>query len=87
MAMIAEDDDTITAETLDELKAAMVDELLSEMDEVESFETVTETFDYSIDGDEMVATDSYGEELTFVRLEAQSAVEAISWGQIKAKLR
>ncbi|MBN64752.1 MAG: hypothetical protein CME20_25620 [Gemmatimonadetes bacterium] len=87
MAMIAEDDDTITAETLDELKAAMVDELLSEMDEVESFETVTETFDYSIDGDEMVATDSYGEVLTFVRLEAQSAVEAISWGQIKAKLR
>ena len=87
MAMIAEDDDTITAETLDKLKAAMVDELLSEMDEVESFETVTETFDYSIDGDEMVATDSYGEVLTFVRLEAQSAVEAISWGQIKAKLR
>ena len=87
MAMIAEDDDTITAETLDELKAAMVDELLSEMDEVESFETVTETFEYSIDGDEMVATDSYGEVLTFVRLEAQSAVEAISWGQIKAKLR
>ena len=87
MAMIAEDDDTITAETLAELKAAMVDELLSEMDEVESFETVTETFDYSIDGDEMVATDSYGEVLTFVRLEAQSAVEAISWGQIKAKLR
>ena len=87
MAMIAEDDDTITAETLDKLKAAMVDELLSEMDEVESFETVTETFEYSIDGDEMVATDSYGEVLTFVRLEAQSAVEAISWGQIKAKLR
>ena len=87
MAMIAEGDDTITAETLDELKAAMVDELLSEMDEVESFETVTETFEYSIDGDEMVATDSYGEVLTFVRLEAQSAVEAISWGQIKAKLR
>ena len=87
MAMIAEDDDTITAETLDEFKAAMVDELLSEMDEVESFETVTETFEYSIDGDEMVATDSYGEVLTFVRLEAQSAVEAISWGQIKAKLR
>lgn len=87
IAMIAEDDDTITAETLDELKAAMVVELLSEMDEVESFETVTETFDYSIDGDEMVATDSYGEVLTFVRLEAQSAVEAISWGQIKAKLR
>ena len=87
MAMIAQDDDTITAETLDEFKAAMVDELLSEMDEVESFETVTETFEYSIDGDEMVATDSYGEELTFVRLEAQSAVEAISWGQIKAKLR
>jgi hypothetical protein len=57
------------------------------MDEVESFETATETFEYSIDGDEMVATDSYGEELTFVRLEAQSAVEAISWGQIKAKLR
>ena len=87
MAMIAQDDDTITAETLDEFKAAMVDELLSEMDEVESFETVTETFEYSIDGDEMVATDSYGEVLTFVRLEAQSAVEAISWGQIKAKLR
>ena len=87
IAMISEADDTITAETLDELKANTVDELLVDMDEVAAPPLATETFEYAIDGDEMIATDSFGDPQSFVRLDAQSAVEAISWGQIKALSR
>jgi len=83
MAMISEDDDAITAETLDELKADSVDQVVGIMEE---FDFGTETFDYEIDGHEMLATDSSGEPLSFVRLDAESAVEDISWGQIKATM-
>jgi len=87
IAMISEADDTITAETLDELKANTIDELLADMDEVAVPPLETETFEYAINGDEMIATDSFGDAQSFVRLDAQSAVEAISWGQIKAMSR
>ena len=87
MAMISEGDDIITPETVDEFKESMVDDFLSDMEGIEPFETETETFEYSIAEDEMIATDSYGDAQTFVRLEAQSAVQAISWGQIKANSR
>ena len=87
IATISEDDDTITAETLGELKSAMVDELLTDMDEVAAPLFETEIFEYAINEDEMFATDSSGDPLSFVRLDAQSAVEAISWGQIKAMSR
>ena len=83
MAIISEDDDAITAETLDELKADSVDQVVGIMEE---FDFGTETFDYEIDGHEMLATDSSGEPLSFVRLNAESAVEDISWGQIKATM-
>ena len=82
LARIAEDEDTVAPETLDEWKATMIEELLTEMDEVGAFET--ETFEYAINGDEMLTTDSIGEPLVFVRLDARSAVDAVSWGQIKA---
>ena len=87
IAMISEADDTITAETLDELKANTVDELLADMDEGAVPPLATETFEYAINGDEMIATDSFGDPQSFVRFDAQSAVEAISWGQIKALSR
>ena len=63
----------------------MIEELLTETDEVEAFET--ETFEYAINGDEMTTTDSGGDPLVFVRLDARSAVDAVSWGQIKAMQR
>ena len=84
MANILEDDDTITAETLEEFKAAIVDEALGDSEDDEQMEGETETFDYVIDGLEMIATDSFGDLLSFVRPNSESAVEAFSWGQIKA---
>ena len=91
MAMISEEDDTITAETLDELKADTVDQIVVffagiMVDFTEEFGFGNETFDYEIDDHEMIATDSSGEPLSFVRLDAESAVEDVSWGQIKATM-
>ncbi len=90
MAMISEDDPTITAKTLEELKAAMVDEILTDMDESDLFDFAddndTEIFAYNLEGQELTATDSFGDTVSYVRL-GQSAVEAVSWGQIKAMSR
>ena len=86
LSMIVEDNpDSIDApESLEEFTASLAAEIAAEMttDLLE-----VETFVYSIDGDEMTATDSDGEPLVFVRVDAGSAVEAYSWGQIKALYR
>ena len=46
-----------------------------------------ETFVFSIDSDEMTATNSVGDTLVFVPSDARSMVEASSWGQVKALYR
>ena len=46
-----------------------------------------ETFVFSIDSDEMTATNSVGDTLVFVHSDARSMVEASSWGQVKTLYR
>lgn len=90
LSMIVEDNpDSIDApESLEEYTAALVESFAAEITaEMATDLLEVETFVYSIDGDEMTATDSVGEPLGFVRVDAGSAVEAYSWGQVKALYR
>ena len=90
LSMIVEDNpDSIDApESLEEYTAAQVESFAAEITaEMATDLLEVETFVYSIDGDEMTATDSVGEPLGFVRVDAGSAVEAYSWGQVKALYR
>ena len=75
-------------ESLEELKALVVDQMTSMFlllaDKPAEFGMELETFVFSLDRDEMILTHSDRETLVFTRVDASSAIEAFSWGQIKA---
>ena len=75
-------------ESLEELKALVVNQFVSMFqlfaDKPAEFGMEEETFVFSLDRDEMTLTHSDRETLVFTRVDASSAIEAFSWGQIKA---
>jgi hypothetical protein len=75
-------------ESLEELKALVVDQMISMFlllaDKPAEFGMESETFVFSLDRDEMTLTHSDRETLVLTRVDASSAIEAFSWGQIKA---
>ena len=75
-------------ESLEELKALVVDQMTSMflllVDKPAEFGMEEETFVFFLDRDEMTLTHSDRETIVFTRVDASSAIEAISWGQIKA---
>ena len=75
-------------ESLEELKALVVNQFVSMFrlfaDKPAEFGMEEETFVFFLDRDEMTLTHSDRETLVFTRVDASSAIEAFSWGQIKA---
>lgn len=75
-------------ESLEELKALVVNQFVSMFrlfaDKPAEFGMEEETFVFFLDRDQMTLTHSDRETLVFTRVDASSAIEAISWGQIKA---
>ena len=75
-------------ESLEELKALVVNQFVSMfqlfVDKPAEFGMEEETFVFFLDRDEMTLTHSDRETLVFTRVDASSAIEAFSWGQIKA---
>ena len=75
-------------ESLEELKALVVNQVASVFvllaDKPAEFGMEEETFVFFLDRDEMTLTHSDRETLVFTRVDASSAIEAFSWGQIKA---
>ena len=75
-------------ESLEELKALVVNQFVSMfqlfVDKPAEFGMEEETFVSFLDRDEMTLTHSDRETLVFTRVDASSAIEAFSWGQIKA---
>ena len=75
-------------ESLEELKAVVVNQFVSMFqlfaDKPAEFGMEEETFVFFLDRDEMTLTHSDRETLVFTRVDASSAIEAFSWGQIKA---
>jgi len=75
-------------ESLEELKALVVNQFVSMFrlfaDKPAEFGMEEETFVFFLDRDEMTLTHSDRETLVFTRVDASSAIEALSWGQIKA---
>ena len=84
--MVLDNPDSIdTPETLEEFIEFQIELMIEEITTGMTRDMPeVETFVYSIDGDEMIATDSDGETIVFMRLDTRSAVEASTWGQIKA---
>jgi hypothetical protein len=80
--------DVLEPESLEKLKALVVDQMVSMFvmlaDKPAMAGLELETFVFSLDRDEMIATDSDGDTLVFTRVDASSAIEEVSWGQIKA---
>ena len=74
-------------ESLEELKALVVNQLVSMflllVDKPAEFGMEEETFVFLLDGDERTLTHSDRETLVFTRVDAPSAIERFSWGQIK----
>ena len=75
-------------ESLEELKALVVNQAASMflmlVDKPAEFGMEEETFVFFLDRDERTLTHSDRETLVFTRVDASSAIEALSWGQIKA---
>ena len=75
-------------ESLEELKALVVNQFVSMFqlfaDKPAEFGMEEETFVFFLDRDEMTLTHSDRETIVFTRVDASSAIEAFSWGQIKA---
>jgi hypothetical protein len=75
-------------ESLEELKALVVEQMTSMFlllaDKPAEFGMELETFVFFLDRDEMILTHSDRETLVFTRVDASSAIEVFSWGQIKA---
>ena len=75
-------------ESLEELKALVVNQFVSMIrlfaDKPAEFGMEEETFVFFLDRDEMTLTHSDRETLVFPRVDASSAIEPFSWGQIKA---
>ena len=75
-------------ESLEELKALVVNQFVSMFrlfaDKPAEFGMEEEIFVFFLDRDEMTLTHSDRETLVFTRVDASSAIEALSWGQIKA---
>ena len=74
-------------ESLEELKALVVDQMTSMflllVDKPAEFGMEEETFVFFLDGDERTLTHSDRETLMFTRVDAPSAIEEFSLGQIK----
>ena len=75
-------------ESLEERKALVVDQMTSMflllVDKPAEFGMEEKAFVFFFDRDERILTHNDGETLVFTRLDAPSAIEAFSWGQIKA---
>ena len=75
-------------ESLEELKALVVNQVASIFvllaDKPAEFGMEEETFVFILDSDERTLTHSDRETLVFTRVDAISAIEVLSWGQIKA---
>ncbi|MBQ39697.1 MAG: hypothetical protein CME04_25205 [Gemmatimonadaceae bacterium] len=96
LATYDRDSDIVTTERyhecgIDPLMPRLMRAALNQMSDgpamVSRYAIWAETFVFSINSDEMTATDSVGDTLVFVHSDARSMVEASSWGQLKALYR
>ena len=72
---------------MEELKELVVEQMVLMFERLVHKPPIVEleNFVFSLDRNEMTATDSYGETLVYARVEnARSVIETSSWGQIKA---